>query len=191
MYILIIVLGLGIFIGLAVSIKRIDEGPRKGELYFAEYNFIPAIVASAMVYGMIYLIVSLMWAESPRSYRLEYGDQEIKSLINSKEGDISGLFFLGCGTISGGTSEYYVAYAPTDKGDIRIKVDAYVTYLQESDDVDPVIKNYWIRKVRPARKNGWLWGRKERVGEWQKNYGEKTAIVPTNTVKVYDQYSIN
>jgi len=192
MYILIITLGLGIIIGLFTSIGRMNDGPNKGQFYILWENFLSAIICSGMVYGITLLIVALTWAENPKSYRFEYADQEIKSLLNSKEGNIQGSFFLGCGSISGGTSEYYVAYAPTDRGDIRIKVDAYVTYLEENDEISPMIKDYYIRKVRPARKAGWLWAKKERVGEWTVNtYGTKTAIVPTNTVKVYDQYSIN
>jgi len=192
MYTLIITLGLGIVIGFLISIGIYDYGKMKGNLYILWENFIASIVVSGIIYGVALLAISLSWDCNPKSYQLEYADQEIKSLLNSKEGNIQGSFFLGCGSINGGTSEYYVAYAPSDRGDIRIKVDAYLTYLQENDEISPVIKDYYVRKIRPERKAGWLWAKKERVGEWTVNtYGTKTAIVPTNTVKVYDQYLIN
>jgi len=184
MYLLGIVL-----VGLIIGIWTSAPGGIVGKTFDWE-NFGTIIIVSSMIYGFSLLICYITISTSPNYIRYEFEDQEIKSLLNTQESKINGSFFLGCGTINGGSSEYYVAYAPSSKGDIRIKVDAYMTFLQENDSIPPVIKNYYVRKVRDAKKPGLLWARKERIGEWQKNYGEKIAIIPKNTVKVYGQYSI-
>jgi hypothetical protein len=123
MYLLIIIL-LGLIIGILTSFFR-----KK----FDWENLLVSVVASMIIYGFSLMIVYIMFVGSPRSYYYEYSDQEIKSLINNNESHLNGAFFLGCGTINGGSSEYYIAYASSPKGDIRIKVDAYNTYLHLQD----------------------------------------------------------
>ena len=149
------------------------DGELAGTLFF----FIPFI--TFMILGIIWICHK----DEDKWIYYEYADQEITSLINKDESTMYGSFFLGCGSVSGESTDYYVAYAKTAKGDLRVKVDAYKTYVQESDDIQPVIKNYYARRCRKAKESIWAFPHKAKVYEWKKNYrGEKTVIVPTNTI---------
>ena len=71
---------------------------------------------------------------------------------------------------------------------MRIKVDAFNSYVQQTDSIPPVIKNYWVRKISNGFKSKWIWNRETNISEWETNThryinsADIVVIVPTNTV---------
>ena len=148
-----------------------------------------SFVITVVIYGMFGLFMPrLFMLDNDKYSETEYANQPITSLVNKSGSDLSGSFFLGIGSISGGSTDYYVAYAPMEKGDLRVKIDAYKTYVVETDSISPVIKDYWFRKNWKGYKSLWVWNSKPRVREWEKHYGVKSVIVPTNTI--YKEFQI-
>jgi len=141
----------------------------KDTWYFDSDVFFSSLVAGIMFYGVLGLLLPrLVMIDQDKFKEYEFKDQAITSLINKTEGELYGSFFLGCGSIRGESTDFYVAYAPMDKGDLRVKVDAYKTYVMETDSVAPVIKDYWVRKKWVGYKSLWFWNSKPRTGEWEK-----------------------
>jgi len=162
-------------------------------------NIIGTLFIFAIIYGMAILMGRIELFDREKFYSYEYKDQPIESLGTHDGMKINGSFILGCGSVSGGSEEYYVSYARFPQGLLRIKTDAYECYVQETDSVPPVIKNYWVRKIKEPYNSKWFWNRKRTVGEWRKYekyfvthefIRDKIVIVPKNTVKVYQKFNI-
>jgi len=158
-----------------------------------------SLVSYALVYGLLMLIGRMELADNNKFDSFEYKDQPIESLGTHDGMKINGSFILGCGSVSGTSGEYYVSYARFSQGLLRIKTDAYECYVLETDSVPPVIKNYWVRKIKEPYNSKWFWNRKRFVGDWRKYekyfvteefIRDKIVIVPKNTVKVYQQFQI-
>ena len=156
---------------------------------FAWDRFIFGILFTGVAYFIILGFIRVAVSENLKNYYYEYKDQPIESLINKKSSSISGSFILGCGSISGGSYDYYVAYANFPQGALRIKIDAYNTYVQENNNESPRIKNYWVRKNRVGYKSLWIWNREPSNGNWIENdqnfyfnTTDKIVIVPKNTI---------
>ena len=107
MYLLIIFLIVGIVIAYLI-----------GNLFqpFAWSEFFTAIVGTIIFYAVTLFIVRLEIASNHKNYLFEYKDQPIESLINKSAFSLSGEFILGCGSISGNSYDYYVAYAKFPQG---------------------------------------------------------------------------
>lgn len=186
-----LILSVIVFILLMVAIYK------WGDLDFE--SIVGTFFTLAALYGLAILIGRLELSDKDQFYSYEYKDQPIESLGSHDGMKIDGSFILGCGTISGGSEEYYVSYARFPQGLLRIKTDAYECYVQETDSVPPTIKNYWVRKIKEPYNSKWFWNRKRTVGEWRKYekyfvtdkfIRDKIVIVPKNTVKVYQKFNI-
>ena len=148
-----------------------------------------SLLGVVIFYGLFGLFVPrLIMKDSDKYISYEYAPQPITSFINKSGSELNGAFFLGCGGINGGSTDYYVAYAQFEKGDLRIKVDAYNTYINECDSIKPVIEDYWVKKKWLGYNSLWIWNSKPKIYEWQKNHGVKTVVVPTNTI--YKEFNI-
>ncbi len=148
-----------------------------------------ALITAPIITLFIIGIINICVNGSDKYDEYHYKDQPIASLINKGQGSVNGSFFLGCGSVNGSSKDYYVAYAPMEKGDLRIRVDAYETYVDETDSIQPIIKDYWIKKSYTGYESKWLFNSKAKSGEWKINHRtRKTVIVPTNTI--YKEFSI-
>lgn len=152
-----------------------DESP------FDWGSFIGANVVGVILYLVITVVIIVCMDDNDKLHVNEYKDQPILSFHMDKESHISGNFVLGCGTIDGGSYDTYVSYAQFPEGLLRVKCDAYVTYLNEKDSI-PTIKKYWVRDNFKGFKSNWVWSLPPKTGKWVVNYGTKTIIVPKNTV---------
>ena len=64
-----------------------------------------SLCGAIMLYGVIGLILPrVMMMDSDKYTSYEYKDQPITSLINKSGTKINGAFFLGCGTVNGGST---------------------------------------------------------------------------------------
>ena len=175
-------------IGGFISYLHADEGHP-----FDWGALIGGIVITAIVYFVVLLTIRVAISDSQKYYTYEYKDQPIESLVNKGAIASGGSFILGCGSVSGGSYEYYVSYANFPQGSLRIKVNAYKAYVKETNEESPTIKNYWVRRVHKGYKSPWIWNREPRNGEWDKNLGyfntsDIIVIVPKNTI--YKEFKI-
>lgn len=141
------------------------------------YTFIWLI----LIYGMVILLGRKI--TDGKTSRTEYHDLNIISLYSSQETELSGVFILGTGSVSGGSTDYYITYGKFNAGMKRVKIDAYDTYILETDSQSPKIKKYRHRTIRIPYKSKWFWNRSKTIyGRWWSNRDDLTIIVPTNTI---------
>lgn len=157
-----------------------------------EYGVILVWLIVVAVMGGIISLVGGSVLDSKHSHK-EYMDLPIVSLNVDKQLEGSGNFFLGIGGVSLETATYYVAYGKFVHGLKRVKVDAYDTYVKETDREKPKIKHYWYRDVCEPYESNWFWGKKKteygdwyRTSTWDDNI---VIIVPTNTI--YKEFKID
>ena len=122
----------------------------------------------------------------------EYRNLNIQSIkINDNGFNLDGTFILGTGRVSGSNNATYVSYAKYPQGIKRIEVNANNTYIVETNNEQPHIKNFEYRIVSSEVRSKWLLNKKERIGAWQKNTGRYRGtykmkdiyiVVPENTV---------
>jgi len=143
---------------------------------------IATIVVGAIAYFILEAALLVIVSSCDKYNTVEYKDQPIKSFTMDKQSSISGNFVLGCGVVEGGTYDSYVSYAQFPEGLLRIKCDAYKTYILECDST-PIIKKYWVRDVFTGFSSKWIGTVHKRLDAWEVNTsGKKTIIVPKNTV---------
>jgi len=165
----------------AVLILTIAILNGKSEKPFSWGYFGFSVFVGAVVYVIMALIILVIHSSSDKFHVREYRDQPIESFHLDKQNHISGDFFLGCGVIEGGDYDYYVSYARFPKGLLKVKCDAYSTYLRETDST-ATIKKYWVRTNYTGFRSKWIGNTYPNEGKWQVNDGEKTIVVPLNTV---------
>lgn len=141
--------------------------------------------------GLITLIGRSILDEK-HSYK-QYMDLPIVSLNVDKQLEGGGSFVLGIGGVSLEPATYYVAYGEFSRGLKRVKIDAYNTYINETNTEKPRIKNYWYRMVGNPYKSNWFWGRSEiKYGKWYTTsewVDDIIITVPTNTI--YKEFKID
>lgn len=143
---------------------------------------------------LAFIIVGFLSYSIKPPLTVVYKDQPIVSLRLNSQNEISGSFILGTGGISGGDVEYYVMYTETPQGLKRIKVDAYSSYILETDTESPHIKRYYYRRERKGEKRKWLFSYDDFTSNWMKTpyYKEYlTIVVPKNTITINETYLID
>lgn len=159
--------------------------------YKTEDSVSGSIFVCFILYCVVIIIGRLSYASDNNLNVVEYKPLLISSLTQDKDAELSGSFFLGCGSVNGSTNDYYITYGKYVVGLKRIKLDAYNTYLGKSDSEAPKIKNYYKRTIMKEFKSKWFWNRKETIEEWSVNYGELYLVVPTNTIKIEGKFNID
>jgi len=164
-------------------------------IYYTEkdpFERLGKIIVLLFITTVLYGLTLLVWRISISTFNDEYKPLYIASLTQEQETKLSGSFFLGCGSIDGYTTEFYVTYGRYIKGLKRINLDAYNTYIKHCDTIPPQITNYFKRRVDSAFKSKWCWNRKYSITAWEKNsYDELILIVPFNTVKLEGKFNID
>lgn len=158
-------------------------------------TLIGILISLAVVYGITIAIGRATL--NTKNKEISYYDLPIVSLTLNKDYKMNGSFILGTGGVYGKSIDSYITYGKFKGGLKRIKIDAYNTYIEETNDKSPVIKNYFMIEKIKSYKSEWFWNKNEEK-HWYTyddqqvicncNYPSLVLVVPENTI--YKEFNI-